>query len=56
MRKNMIAPYRHHTIHRLIGRENAYEGLVGKPERQTALRSPRHRWKDNIKLYLKEIK
>jgi hypothetical protein len=32
---------------------NIHEILVGKPERNTPLRKPRCRWKDNIKLNLK---
>jgi hypothetical protein len=33
--------------------KNAYNNLVGKPERRRQFGSPRHRWKDNIKLDLK---
>jgi hypothetical protein len=29
--------------------------LVGKPEGKRLLGSPRRRWEDNIKIYLKEI-
>ena len=29
--------------------------LVGKPERKGPLGRPRHRWKDNIKMNLKEV-
>jgi hypothetical protein len=36
--------------------KNAYEILVRKPEEKTPLRSPRHRWEDNIKLNHKEIR
>jgi hypothetical protein len=32
---------------------NAYRILVGKPERKRPLGRPRHRWVDNIKMYLK---
>jgi hypothetical protein len=32
-----------------------YRGLVGKPEGKRLLRIPRRRWKDNIKLDLREI-
>jgi len=34
---------------------NAYKILVGKPERKRPLERPMHRWKDNIKMYLREI-
>jgi hypothetical protein len=34
---------------------NVYRVLVGKPERKRLLESPRHRWKDGIKMYLREI-
>jgi hypothetical protein len=35
--------------------KNAYEILVGKFEGESSVRGPRRRWKDNIKIYLKEI-
>jgi hypothetical protein len=34
---------------------NAYKILVGKPEGKRPLRRPRRRWKDNIKMDLKEV-
>jgi hypothetical protein len=34
---------------------NEYKLLVGKPEGKRPLRRPRHRWKDNIKMDLREI-
>jgi hypothetical protein len=34
---------------------NAYNILVGKPEGKRLLRRLRHRWEDNIKMYLREI-
>jgi hypothetical protein len=34
---------------------NAYSILVGKPEGKRPLGKPRHRWVDNIKMYLREI-
>jgi hypothetical protein len=34
---------------------NAYKILVGKPEEKTPRGRPRHRWEDNIRLYLREI-
>jgi hypothetical protein len=36
-------------------KRNAYRILVGKPEGKRALRRPRCRWVDNIKIYLREI-
>jgi len=33
---------------------NAYKILAGKPERKKSLVRPRHRWEDNIKIYLRE--
>jgi hypothetical protein len=33
---------------------NVYKTLVGKPEVKNPLRGPRHRWDDNIKMYVKE--
>jgi hypothetical protein len=34
---------------------NAYNILVGKPERRSPLGTPRRGWEDNIKMDLKEI-
>ena len=34
---------------------NAYRGLVGKPEGKKPLGRPRHRWKDNIKIDLRDV-
>jgi hypothetical protein len=34
---------------------NVYYILVGKPEGKRQLGSPRHRWKDNIRIELREI-
>jgi hypothetical protein len=36
-------------------KRNAYRILVGKPEGKRPLGRPRHRWVDNIKLYLRKI-
>ena len=33
---------------------NAYRVLVGKPEERNPLGRPRRRWKDNIKMHLRE--
>jgi len=32
------------------------KGLVGKPERNMPLERTKHRWEDNIKMDLKEIR
>jgi hypothetical protein len=37
-------------------KRHAYRVLVGKPERTRPLRRPRLRWKDNIKVDLKEMR
>jgi hypothetical protein len=34
---------------------NAYKILVGKPEGKKSLGTPWHRWKDNIKMDIREI-
>jgi hypothetical protein len=34
---------------------NAYRLLVGKPEGKRPLGRPRHRWVDNIRMYLGEV-
>jgi hypothetical protein len=39
----------------MIEMGNAYIILIGKPEGKGPFRSPRHRWEDNMKLYLGEI-
>jgi hypothetical protein len=36
-------------------RRGAYRVLVGKPEGRRPLGRPRHRWEDNIKMYLREV-
>jgi hypothetical protein len=33
---------------------NGYKTLVGKPEGKRSLQRPTHRWKDNIKIALRE--
>jgi hypothetical protein len=38
-----------------MGETNAYRILVGKTERKRPLGRTRHRWVDNIKIYLREI-
>jgi hypothetical protein len=37
-------------------KSNAYRILVGKPEGKRPLGRPRHRWVDNIKMDLREIR
>jgi hypothetical protein len=37
------------------GEERVYRVLVGRPEGNRPLGRPRHRWEDNIKLYIREI-
>jgi len=36
-------------------RRGIYRVLVGKPEGKKPHGGPRHRWEDNIKMYLKEV-
>jgi len=36
-------------------RRGLYRVLVRKPEGKRPLVRPRHRWKDNIKMYLQEV-
>jgi hypothetical protein len=36
-------------------KKTAYRILVGKPEREKPLGSPRRRWVDNVKIDLREI-
>jgi hypothetical protein len=36
-------------------RRDAYRVLVGKPEGRRPLGSPRRRWEDNIKMYLRAV-
>jgi hypothetical protein len=36
-------------------RRDAYRALVGRPEGRRALRRPRRRWEDNIKMDLREV-
>jgi hypothetical protein len=42
-------------IERLEEMRNAYKILVAKPEGKRPLGRHRHRWEDNIKMYLSEI-
>jgi hypothetical protein len=36
-------------------KKNVYRLLVGKPEGKRAIRRPRHRWVDNIRMDLGEV-
>jgi hypothetical protein len=36
-------------------RRGAYRALVGKPEGRRPLERPRHKWKDNSKMNLREV-
>ena len=36
-------------------RRGIYRVLVGKPDEEQPVRKPCRRWKDNIKVYLKEV-
>jgi hypothetical protein len=36
-------------------KKNAYKDLAEKPEGKKQLGRPRHRWEDNIEIYLKGI-
>jgi hypothetical protein len=36
-------------------RRGAYRALVGKPDGRRPLERPRRRWKDNIKMDLREV-
>jgi hypothetical protein len=42
-------------VTRMGEKRNVYRLLVGKPEGKRPLGTPRHRWRDNIKLDLSEI-
>jgi len=35
---------------------NTYKILVGKPEEKRPLGRHRHRWEDNIRMYVREIR
>jgi hypothetical protein len=36
-------------------KRGVYRVLVGKPEGKRPLGRPRHRWEDNIKIYLQDV-
>jgi hypothetical protein len=42
-------------VERMEDKRNAYRILMVKPEVKTPLGRHRHRWEDNIKMYLREI-
>jgi hypothetical protein len=37
-------------------KRNAYRNLMGKPEGRRLVGGPRHRWEDNIKMDVREIR
>jgi hypothetical protein len=39
----------------MVDRREVHRVLVGKPEDKRSLGRPRHRWKNNIKMDLKEV-
>jgi hypothetical protein len=39
----------------MVERRGAYRVLVGKPEGKRPLGRARHRWEDNIKIYLQKV-
>jgi hypothetical protein len=39
----------------MIEMRNVYKILVGEPQRKRPFERPRHRWEDNIRMYLREI-
>ena len=39
----------------IMGTEDIYRVLVGKPEEKGPLERPRRRWDDNIKMVLQEV-
>ena len=43
-------------VARMGERRGVYRVLVGKPEGQRPLGRPRHRWEDNIKINLQEVR
>jgi hypothetical protein len=40
---------------RMVAKRGVCRILVGKPEGKRPLGRPRHRWEDNIKMYLQEV-
>jgi hypothetical protein len=42
-------------VARMRERRVVHKVLVGKPEGKIPLGRPRHRWEDNIKMYLREV-
>ena len=43
-------------VTRILDRRDAYGILVGKLEGKRPLGIPRHRWEDNIKMNLREVR
>jgi NADH:ubiquinone oxidoreductase subunit B-like Fe-S oxidoreductase len=40
----------------MVAKRGAYWVLVGKPEERIPLGRPRHKWEDNIKTHLREMR
>jgi hypothetical protein len=38
-----------------VNERDAYRVFMGRPEGRRPLGRPRHRWEDNIKMYLQEV-
>jgi hypothetical protein len=53
--KEIVYKYERCSLSRTEEVRNVYRSLVGKPEGQTPLGRPRHRWEDNIRMDLREI-
>jgi hypothetical protein len=54
MTKSRRMRWAEHVARKVVKR-NAYMILVGKPDGKRPLGRPRHRWVDNIIMYLREI-
>jgi hypothetical protein len=52
--KSMKITWAGHIVSKVV-MKNAQRILVVKPEEKRPLRRSKNRWKDNLKLYLKEI-
>ena len=54
VRKSRRIRWAGHVARKGDGR-GVYRVLVGKPEGKRPLGRPRHRWEDNVKMYLQEV-
>jgi len=43
------------NVARMGGVRNAYNILIGKPEGKRPFGRTRHRWEDNIRMYIREL-